>query len=136
MKDCLKKEIVIRTSRSSGPGGQHTNKVESRVELSWIPAESACLDENQKRLVLARLGPRLTEGGVLVLTGEKFRSQHRNREEVTARFLDQVLAALVPARKRVPTKPTRTGVEKRIRKKKIRGELKRLRGGRPDLDNT
>ena len=131
MIDCLIGELGFRTSRSSGPGGQHVNKTESRVELLWNLQESQCLDLRQKALLAGRLGHRLTEDGTLILASEKYRSQHRNREEVRERFLELVKAGLVPVKKRRPTKPTRTSVEKRIRSKKIRGEIKRNRRDHP-----
>ncbi len=131
MRECLLGEITYRTSRSSGPGGQHVNKTESRVELIWKLQETACLDETQKTLLAGRLGHRLTEEGVLVLASEKYRSQHRNRENVTLRFLDLVKAGLRPVKNRRPTKPTRASVELRIKKKKIRAEIKKFRRNRP-----
>lgn len=103
------------------------NKTESRVELIWNLQETACLDQGQKALLMRRIGHRLTEDGILILASEKNRSQHRNREDVTFRFLELVRAGLVPVKKRRPTKPTRTSVEKRIKSKKIRGEIKRTR---------
>lgn len=127
MRDCLIREVKFRTSRSSGPGGQHVNKTETRVELIWAPAGSLCLNETQKTILMKRLGHRVTEDGVLLLASEKYRSQHRNKAEVTERFLDLVLSSLVPVKKRRPTRPTRSSVEERIKNKKIRGELKRSR---------
>ena len=127
MRECLKRELDFRTSRSSGPGGQHVNKTESRVELLWSPLESACLSEEQKILVSRRLDNRINNDGILILVSEKHRSQYRNKAELTERFLDLVLASLVPVKKRRTTRPTRTSVEKRIRNKKIRGEIKRSR---------
>ena len=132
MRECLKREVSFKTSRSSGPGGQHVNKTESRVELSWSLEESACLSENQKTLVRQKLASRLTDQEILMLTSEKHRSQHRNREDVMERFLDLIAASLVPARKRHTTRPTRSSVEKRIKTKKIRAELKRTRRKRPE----
>jgi len=131
MFDCILGEVSFRTSRSSGPGGQHVNKTESRVELIWNLLETNCLEDWQKDLLADRIGHRLTDDGVLVLASEKYRSQHRNREDVTERFLELVKAGLVPVKKRRPTKPTRTSVEKRIKSKKIRGEIKRNRRDRP-----
>ena len=124
-------EVSFRTSRSSGPGGQHVNKTESRVELIWNLHETNCLDDQRKLVLAGRIGHRLTEDGILILASEKYRSQHRNREDVTERFLELVRASLVPVKKRRPTKPTRTSVEKRIKNKKIRGEIKRTRRNRP-----
>ncbi len=131
MIDCLLGEITFRTSRSSGPGGQHVNKTESRVELIWNLNETLCLDKTKKVLLAGRLEKRLTEEGVLVLASEKYRSQHRNRENVTERFLELVKAGLKPVKKRRPTKPTRSSVELRIKKKKIRAEIKKSRRNRP-----
>ena len=107
------------------------NKTESRVELIWNLQETNCLKDWQKDLLADRMGHRLTEDGVLVLASEKYRSQHRNREDVKERFLDLVRAGLVPVKKRRPTKPTRTSVDRRIKNKKIRGEIKRNRRDRP-----
>ena len=131
MIDCLIGELGFRTSRSSGPGGQHVNKTESRVELIWNLHETTCLNDSQKVLLAGRIASRLTEDGSLILASEKYRSQHRNREEVRERFLELVKAGLVPVKKRRPTKPTRTSVEKRIKSKKIRGEIKRNRRDHP-----
>ncbi len=132
MRECLIGELQFRTSRSSGPGGQHVNKTESKVELLWSPLESLCLSEAQKKMISTRLGSRITDNGVLILASEKYRSQHRNREEVTERFLDLIRISLVPVKKRRPTRPTRSSVEERIRNKKIRGEIKRSRRKGPE----
>ena len=132
MQKCLQRELVYKTSRSSGPGGQHVNKTESRVELSWNLQTTGCMSENQKQLVKQRLASRLTAQGILILAGEKFRSQYRNRLEVTERFFELIAASLVPPRKRHPTRPTRSSIEKRIQGKKIRGELKRSRRQKPE----
>jgi len=134
LNECLLKEVGFRTSRASGPGGQHVNKTETRVELYWEPGASGCLDDQQKRMVLHRLGSRLTDRGILVLTGSKYRSQHRNRAEVTDRFLMLVQSALVVPEKRIATRPTPSSREERIRSKKIRGGIKRLRKRPPEND--
>jgi len=127
MRECLIRELEFRTSRSSGPGGQHVNKTESRVELLWTPGKSACLSEAQKEILTGRLKNRISAEGILHMVSEKYRSQHRNRAEVTERFLNLISASLVPLNKRKPTRPTRSSVEKRIQGKKIRGEIKRSR---------
>jgi len=127
MIDCLLGELTFRTSRSSGPGGQHVNKTESRVELIWDLQKTRCLDDHQKSLLTQRIRSRLTEEGALIMASEKYRSQHRNRQDVTERFLEVLNAGLKPVKKRRPTKPSRTSVEKRIKGKKIRGEIKRTR---------
>jgi ribosome-associated protein len=127
MKECIIREVEYRTSRSSGPGGQHVNKTETRVELIWNLSASVCLDEEQKYLLRSRLASRLTERDVLILASEKYRSQARNREDVTKRFLSLVDGSLAKPKKRFETKPTRASREKRIRRKKERGEIKKLR---------
>ncbi len=132
MRECLKREVSYRTSRSSGPGGQHVNKTETRVELRWNPGASICLDDQSKQMVISRLKKKLTDEGVLVMSCEKHRSQHRNREEVTERFFVLVMASMIAPKKRLSTKPTRSSREKRIKNKKLRGELKRSRGRRPE----
>lgn len=132
MRDCLVRELSYRTSRSSGPGGQHVNKTESRVELLWSPQKSRCLSEAQKNLIHERLHFRISDEGVLIMGCEKHRSQHQNREEVTDRFLHLIQVSIVPVKKRRPTKPTRSSIEKRISSKKIRGEVKRSRRKPPE----
>ena len=131
MRECIIQEVQFRTSRSSGPGGQHVNKTESRVELLWSLHKSNCLNEDQKKLVSIRLGNRINEEGMLILASEKYRSQFRNKADVRERFVNLILASLVPVKKRRPTRPTRGSVEKRLRNKKIRGEIKRSRKGFP-----
>lgn len=125
-------EVRYRTSRASGPGGQHVNKTESRVELIWNPADSLCLDPAQKARLSIVLGSRLTEKGELILASEKYRSQLRNKEDVADRFLRLISAALIPPRKRFATRPTRASKERRIKQKKIRGDIKRSRRDRPE----
>ena len=132
MLECLKKEVSYRTSRSSGPGGQHVNKTESRVELLWHLHLSECLDETQKIRVQKRLQSRITEEGWLILRCDRHRSQHRNREEVTARFVGLLQSSLIAPKERKATRPTRGSIDKRISDKKIRGHIKRSRIKPPD----
>ena len=126
------KEVKFRTSRSSGPGGQHVNKTESRVELLWSPQTSECLNNLQKYRINRSLHSRITDEGLLILGSEKHRSQHQNKQEVTERFLSLIIASIKPPKKRKPTSPTRSSVEKRIKKKKMRGEKKRMRKDLPE----
>jgi len=81
----------------------------------------------QKRMLSGRLANRITDEGILILVSEKYRSQHRNKAAVIERFVDLVRASLVPVKKRKPTRPTRSSVEKRIRSKKIRSDIKKSR---------
>ena len=128
IRDCLIKELRYKTSRSSGPGGQHVNKTESRVEVYWDLFESSCLSEAQKARLMTKIGHRLSDSGILILSCETHRSQLRNREEVTERFVQLIAGGLVVPKKRHPTKRTRASIEKRLQQKKRRGEVKRLRG--------
>ena len=126
------KEVKFRTSRSSGPGGQHVNKTESRVELLWSPHTSECLNKLQKYRVTRSLHSRISDEGLLVLGSEKHRSQYQNKQDVSERFLSLVIASIKAPKKRKPTIPTRSSIEKRIKNKKIRGEIKRSRNIPPE----
>ena len=114
-------EIELRFSRSSGPGGQHAQKSDTRVEATFDVESSAALTETQKRRVVARAGP------VLRAVAQDERSQWRNRELATERLVETLREALRVPRRRRPTKPTKSSVEKRLERKKRRSDLKRLR---------
>ncbi len=120
-------EVTYHTSRAGGPGGQHANKTESRVELHWDPSASKALSEEQKKRILDRLSGRFTPSGILIIGSQQSRSQLRNRERVTVRFLRLVEWALKPRKKRIPTKPGKAAREKRLKEKKHRSEIKKLR---------
>ncbi|MGH3441326.1 MAG: alternative ribosome rescue aminoacyl-tRNA hydrolase ArfB [Nitriliruptorales bacterium] len=120
-------ELEFRVSRSSGPGGQSVNTTDSRVELRWRVRDSPALTDEQRERLLDRLSSRLTTDGVLILTGSEHRSQHRNREAVLGRFVAIVGEALVPPKRRRPTRPTRAARKRRLEEKQQRGEKKRLR---------
>lgn len=126
------RELTVRTSRASGPGGQGVNTTDSRVELRWDVRGSTALDDAQRERVIGRLASRLTADGVLVLHADEHRSQHRNRDAARARLRDLVADALVPPRPRRPTRRTRASVERRLSDKRHRGERKRERGGGAD----
>jgi ribosome-associated protein len=126
------RELTVRASRASGPGGQGVNTTDSRVELRWDVRGSTALDEVQRQQVLGRLATRLTVDGVLVLHADEHRSQHRNRDAARARLRDLVADALVPPRPRRPTRRTRASVDRRLADKRRRGERKRERGGGAD----
>jgi ribosome-associated protein len=119
-------EIQLRTSRSSGPGGQHAQKSETRVEAIFDVEASSALTETQKRRVIAKAGP------VIRAVAQDERSQLRNKELATERLVAALRAALKVERKRVPTKPSRAAKEKRLETKKRQGEKKRLRRTPPD----
>ena len=114
-------EVELRFSRSSGPGGQHANTTETRVEAVFDVEASAALTEVQKRRVLAKAGP------VLRAVAQDERSQLRNRELALERLVEQLRAALEVERRRVPTKPTQAARERRRADKQRRSETKRQR---------
>ena len=119
-------EVQLRFSRSSGPGGQHAQKSETRVEAVFDVEASAALSEAQKRRVIARAGP------VLRAIAQDERSQYRNRELALERLVDQLRQALRVERRRVPTKPTAASRERRLEQKRRRSQVKRLRRGRDE----
>ena len=114
-------EIELRTSRSSGPGGQHAQKTETRVEALFDVEASEALSDGQKRRVLAKAGPTLRA------VAQDERSQSRNKELAIERLVGQLREALHVERKRVPTKPSAAAQRRRIDDKKRRAEVKRLR---------
>src|SRR5246127_5540195 len=115
------REIELRTSRSSGPGGQDAQKSETRVEAVFDVEASETLSDTQKRRVVAKAGP------VLRAVAQDERSQLRNRELATERLVAVLRDALRVERKRVPTKPTTASRQRRLDEKKRRSETKRLR---------
>jgi ribosome-associated protein len=114
-------EVELRFSRSSGPGGQHANTSETRVEALFDVEGSTALSETQKRRVLAKAGPTLRA------VAQDERSQWRNRELAVERLVEQLRAALRVERKRVPTKPSAAARERRLEGKRRRSQTKRLR---------
>ena len=114
-------EIELRTSRSSGPGGQHANTAETRVDAVFVVETSASLSEAQKRRVLARAGP------VLRAVAQDERSQARNRELALERLVAKLADALRVERRRVPTAPTKASRERRLDAKRRRAAVKRTR---------
>lgn len=124
----LSPEFVFQTSRSSGPGGQNVNKVNSRVELRFDLAHSGLLTDVQKSVLYRKLANRITADGILLLASQEDRSQLKNKELVVARFYAMLTDALKPQKRRRATRPTRASVEKRIQAKKNRSERKSARG--------
>ncbi len=121
-------ELIFKTSRSSGPGGQHVNKVNTRVELRFKIAESKLINEEQKQILLKKLQSKLSQQGELIVVSQKGRSQLQNKEEAIRKFYEIIEKALKPVKKRTATKPTKTSKEKRIQEKKQLSEKKSRRG--------
>ena len=119
-------EIELRTSRSSGPGGQHANVTASRVEAIFDVQASTTLTDAQKARIASRLGPRVTA------SAQDTRSQHQNRGLALERLAARLAAALVVRRPRTATRPTKASKQRRVDAKKRRGDIKRARR-KPDL---
>ncbi len=130
-KEQILTELQFKAIRSSGPGGQHANKVSSKVELSFHIEASAGLIERQKKRVLLKLGNKLSKEGLLILQCDESRSQHKNKELVIKRFLKLIEKSLVVPKARKKSRPTRSSIEKRLKGKKI-ASLKKQSRGKPD----
>lgn len=115
------REIELRASRSSGPGGQHANVTASRVEAVFDVRASAALDEAQRARLLERAGP------IVTAVAQEARGQARNRELALARLAEKIAAALAVPRSRRPTKPSRGARKRRLEQKRRAGERKRTR---------
>jgi len=123
-------ELAWRTSRAGGPGGQHVNTTDSRVELIFDLAESKVLRPHIKRRLRALAGRRMGRDGKLTLASGRHRSQHRNRADCEERLRELILEALKPPPPpRRPTKPSRAARQRRLTAKKQRGATKKGRGG-------
>lgn len=126
-------ECQFKAVRSSGSGGQHVNKVSSKVELQFNVVQSEGLSEREKTRIQQKLASKLTQENVLILQAGDTRSQHRNKQLVISRFLTLLKDALKVPKKRKPTKPTRASVTKRLETKQKNAVKKQLRK-KPKLD--
>lgn len=120
-------ELHETASRSSGPGGQHVNKTETRVTLRWSVEESRALSEAQRQRLRSRLASRLTRTGQLVVHAQRFRSRSRNRALARERLAELVRDALKTRTPRVATRPSRAQRERRLEDKRRRAAAKRRR---------
>lgn len=125
--EALEKELQFRAVRSSGAGGQHVNKVSSKVELYWSLSDSTVLEEEQKLRLEDKLSNRLTKDGVLILQNSESRSQHKNKELVIEHFIQLIREALKKKKNRVATKVPKKVKQKRLTKKRQLSDKKALR---------
>jgi ribosome-associated protein len=126
--DIAEWELTEQFVRASGPGGQNVNKVSTAVELRFEAARSPHLPEGVKRRLKGLAGRRWTKDGAVVIQVDDTRSQARNREIARDRLAELIRAATVVPKPRRPTKPTKGSVERRLKAKKVRGDVKALRG--------
>jgi len=127
-KEVPLREIRIRASRSSGPGGQNVNKVETRIEAEWNVDASGAFSASEKARIRTALGRRVAADGTLRVASQRHRSQVMNREAAVERLRSLVQDALRPRRTRVRTRPSSSSREVRLERKKRRSATKRLRG--------
>lgn len=120
-------EFTFATSRSSGPGGQNVNKVNSKVELRFAVDQSTLLSEREKQVILSKLKNRVNNDGELIITVQTDRSQLKNKEEAVEKFNELVIKALTPRKPRRATRPTKASIERRLETKKQNSERKALR---------
>ena len=125
--DVIYKELVFKAVRSSGAGGQHVNKVSSKVLLTFNVLNSEGLTDEEKNLLKQKLGNRLSKQGELQLQSSQYRSQHQNKKRVIQRLVQLLESMLVKAKKRIPTKPSKRVIIKRLENKKRLSDKKALR---------
>ena len=121
------KELDFSFSRSSGPGGQHVNKVNTKVTLHWDLAASPSLSESVRRRFRERFANRINRRGQMVVTSQRFRDQGRNVADCLDKLRKMVLAVAQPAKPRRPTRPTRASRERRLRAKRAQSNKKSTR---------
>lgn len=132
-KAALLNELTFKATRSSGAGGQHVNKVSSKIELIFNLIESSVFNEEQKERLQDKLQTRLTKEGVLMLQCDESRSQHSNKDLVIKRFFELIETSLIIPKKRIQTNIPRAVIKKRLKSKRNLSDKKLLRR-KPDVD--
>lgn len=132
-KDALLNELTFKATRSSGAGGQHVNKVSSKIELVFNLEASSVFSDEQKERIQNKLQNRLTKDGILMLQCDESRSQHKNKDIAINRFLVLIANSLIIPKKRIPTKIPRAVIKKRLKSKRNLSDKKANRK-KPDID--
>jgi ribosome-associated protein len=120
-------EFVFTTSRSSGPGGQNVNKVNTKVTLQWDVSNSNAISDHEKLTVQQKLATHITKQGILLLTSQEKRSQLQNKEAVVQKLETLLAKAFTIKKQRKATKPSKAAKMKRVLQKKLHGEKKKWR---------
>ncbi len=129
-------DVRFSAARSAGPGGQHVNKVNSRVILEFDVKHTSVLSRYQKRRIAEMVGQRMNQEGVLRLQAQRHRTQSANRADLLEKFVKILQDALRPVKTRVPTRVPHRVREKRLEEKKLRTRVKRVRQNPKNLDET
>jgi len=131
--DLLLSELTFKAVRSSGAGGQHVNKVSSKVILFFNVLDSEALSEDEKELLIKNLDTKLTKDHLLILNSGESRSQHKNKELIIKRFIKLIEEGLIIPKKRVPTKTPKAIIKKRLDDKQ-KHSVKKINRKRPELE--
>lgn len=126
-KRLLDSELDFQASRSSGPGGQNVNKVNSKITLRFSVSNSQVLSEEEKAIIINKLSNKITNEGDVVIQAEEKRSQHQNKEIAFQKFYDLIKTAFKQKKIRKATRPGKCAIERRLKSKKIRSEKKKNR---------
>ncbi len=123
-------EFIFSSSRSSGPGGQNVNKVNTKVEVRINIADSTWLSDEEIDMIFAKLGNRIRSGGEIIVTSQSERTQLKNKEKALSRLLQLLSEAMSKDEERVSTRPTAASVSRRLDQKRKRSSIKKTRTGR------
>lgn len=134
-KTAILSELIFNTSRSGGAGGQHVNKVETKVEVYWDILKSLAINDDQRSLITQKLKNKIDSDGILKMASSKTRSQLKNKEDAINKLLALIEKALTIQPKRIPTKVPKSVVKKRLSDKKKASEIKKMRSNKNTLND-